>query len=301
MTPIISLVMLGSRNTRNKKIKTQDNMQKYMRFGLYGLVLLAGVLITVNGPVLLAAEASSESPDMPSSASAFDNDGSGDGFDEFDAFDDFDEFEEDEGDETKAVFDPLSGYNRVVTVVNDRLYYWVLKPVARGYGWVVPKPARQSINCFFINLGFPARFVNNVLQLKMKESSVETARFLVNTTVGVAGLWDPADVWLELPAYDEDFGQTLGHYGLGGGFHIVWPFFGPSNLRDTCGRGVDWFLSPTSYIEDDDVSLSVSAVQTINKTSLKIGQYEAMTKDALDLYVFIRDGYEQNRNKKIEE
>jgi len=293
--------MLGSRNTRNKKIKTQDNMQKYMRFGLYGLVLLAGVLITVNGPVLLAAEASSESPDMPSSASAFDNDGSGDGFDEFDAFDDFDEFEEDEGDETKAVFDPLSGYNRVVTVVNDRLYYWVLKPVARGYGWVVPKPARQSINCFFINLGFPARFVNNVLQLKMKESSVETARFLVNTTVGVAGLWDPADVWLELPAYDEDFGQTLGHYGLGGGFHIVWPFFGPSNLRDTCGRGVDWFLSPTSYIEDDDVSLSVSAVQTINKTSLKIGQYEAMTKDALDLYVFIRDGYEQNRNKKIEE
>ncbi len=221
--------------------------------------------------------------------------------DEFDAFAEFNEYADDtEGIQTET-FDPLSGYNRAVTIVNDRLYYWVLKPVARGYKWVVPEPVRQSVNCFFVNLGFPARFVNNLLQLKLQRSGVEAARFVINSTVGVAGLWDPAQVWLELPVYEEDFGQTLGHYGLGGGFHVVWPFFGPSNVRDSCGRVVDLFLSPTHYLEDDEAALCVSALETTNKTSLHIGQYEAMTDDAMDLYILLRDAYEQNRNKKVEE
>lgn len=217
---------------------------------------------------------------------------------EFDAFEDFEEFDQDTG---ERVFDPLSGYNRVMTRVNDRLYYWLLKPLARGYGFLLPEPARKGIRNVFHNLGFPVRMVNNLLQLKVKQAGTETARFVVNSTVGVAGLWDPASGWLELPVYSEDFGQTLGHYGLGGGFHVVLPFLGPSNVRDICGRGADWFLDPVHYLEDADAETAISAVDTVNGASLRIGQYEAITEDALDLYILLRDGYRDRRNKAIEE
>lgn len=216
----------------------------------------------------------------------------------FDAFESFEEFEEDS---TQTVFDPLSGYNRVMTRVNDRLYYWVLKPVARGYRAVVAEPARKGISNFFRNLGFPLRAVNNLLQLKFKRAGTETARFVVNTTVGVAGLWDAAGEWLEMPIYPEDFGQTLGHYGLGGGFHIVLPLLGPSNARDVCGKVADWFLDPVNYIEDPQVETAVTVLDVVNETSLRIGQYEAITRDSLDMYILLRDGYQNRRNKAIEE
>jgi phospholipid-binding lipoprotein MlaA len=216
----------------------------------------------------------------------------------FDEFESFEEFDEGSG---ETAFDPLSGYNRVMTQVNDRLYYWVLKPVASGYKAVMPEPVRVSIGHFFRNLAFPARLVNNLLQLKLKQAGTETLRFVVNTTIGVAGLRDPATTMLEMPVYEEDFGQTLGHYGLGGGFHIVLPLFGPSNARDTCGKVADWFLDPVHYIEDSEAKAAVNAVRVVNGTSLRIGQYEAMTKDSLDLYVLLRDAYESNRDKNIKE
>ena len=218
-----------------------------------------------------------------------------------DDFGDFDEFDEFDAPEPPPVFDPLSGYNRVMTRVNDRLYYWVLKPVARGYGAVMPRPVRRGIDNFFENLGFPVRFVNNVLQGKVHSTGVEMARFLINTTLGIGGLWDPAQRWMEIGPCDEDFGQTLGRYGLGGGFHVVLPVFGPSNVRDTVGRVADGFLNPVAYLEDSDTAMAISIGKTVNGTSLRIGQYEALTRDAIDLYVLMRDGYEQYRIKKIEE
>ncbi|ABW68084.1 MlaA family lipoprotein [Desulfosudis oleivorans] len=218
-----------------------------------------------------------------------------------DDFGDFDEFDEFDAPEQPPVFDPLSGYNRVMTQVNDRLYYWVLKPMARGYKVVMPKPVRRGIGNAFENLGFPVRFANNALQGKVHSTGVETARFLINTTLGIGGLWDPAQQWMGVGPCDEDFGQTLGRYGLGGGFHVVLPVFGPSNVRDTVGRVADGFLNPVAYLEDADTSLAISAVRTINDTSLRLGQYEALTKDAVDLYILMRDGYEQYRRKKIEE
>ncbi|MFZ5563759.1 MAG: MlaA family lipoprotein [Thermodesulfobacteriota bacterium] len=217
---------------------------------------------------------------------------------EVDPFGEFDEFDTPEQPE---VFDPLSGYNRVMTRINDKLYYWVLKPVAKGYGIVVPRFVRRGIDNFFENLGFPVRFVNNVLQLKVHGAGVETARFLANSTIGIAGLWDPAMQLMEIPPRDEDFGQTLGRYGIGGGFHIVLPVFGPSNVRDTVGRVADGFLNPAAYLQDSDAALAVSAGRTVNATSLRIGEYEALTADAIDLYVLLRDGYEQYRNRKIKE
>lgn len=199
------------------------------------------------------------------------------------------------------VFDPLGGYNRFMTSVNDKLYFWVVKPVARGYGAAVPLSARRSVVKFFNNLLFPVRFINNVLQLKFKRAGIELVRFCVNTTAGVLGFGDPARNWFSLEAYPEDFGQTLGRYGVGSGFHIVLPLLGPSNLRDLAGLFPDYFLDPVSQIKKWEEELAVKSYDRLNDASLHIGEYESIKKDALDLYPFLRDAYEQNRNQKIKE
>ncbi|MBS3754789.1 MAG: VacJ family lipoprotein [Desulfobacterales bacterium] len=198
------------------------------------------------------------------------------------------------------VFDPLSGYNRFMTRVNDKFYFWVLKPAASGYAKVTPAVMRRSVGRFFKNLGYPVRFVNNLLQLKVKRAGVETARFLVNTTVGVAGFADPAEAWMDLEAYPEDFGQTLGVYGVGSGFHLVLPLMGPSNLRDAVARVPDVFLDPLYYVEPSELAIGISAYNRVNYTSLHLGEYAELKKDAVDWYVFLRSAYEQNRRKKIE-
>jgi len=209
-----------------------------------------------------------------------------------------DEFEEGS---SPQVSDPLSGYNRFMTNVNDKLYFWVLKPVAKGYAFVVPEIGRLSINRCFKNLLFPVRLVNNLLQLKIKGAGIESARFGLNSTAGLLGFGDPAKVWLDMDAYDEDFGQTLGFYGVGSGLHLVLPLFGPKNARDILGMVPDYFLNPLNYITCTEIEISVKALDKFNYTSLHLGEYESLKKDAVDFYLFMRDAYEQNRKMKIEE
>lgn len=197
--------------------------------------------------------------------------------------------------------DPLAGYNRVMTGFNDKLYFWVFRPVASGYRWVLPQFVRRGVANFFKNLLFPVRFVNNILQLKGLHAGEEFLRFSLNSTVGVLGLWDPAAVWFDLEPRDEDFGQTLGHYGVGSGPHIVLPFLGPSNLRDTLALVPDFAFDPISVVYPLEQGITVRVYEEVNDTSLHIGEYENLKKDALDLYPFLRDVYEQNRNKQIKE
>ena len=223
--------------------------------------------------------------------------------------DDFGEFEEEFKASDKEVFDPLSGYNRAMTVFNDKLYLWVLDPVARGYQFVMPEPARRGVNNFFVNLLYPIRVVNNLLQFKIKNAGEETLRFVANSTIGVLGFWDPAKEWFGLEAHDEDFGQTLGYYGVGGGFHIVLPVLGPRNLRDVLSMYPDhyakwdnkYYLDPSSYVESDVNRLGLFAVDNVNYTSLHLDEYQSLKKDALDWYLFLRDAYEQKRDKEIKE
>lgn len=213
-----------------------------------------------------------------------------------------DELEEEFSQETESeVFDPFSGYNRFMTEVNDTLSVWILIPTAKGYRWVVPESPRRAIARFFNNLYFPVRFVNNVLQLKFKNAGEEFLRFGINTTVGLLGFTDPAKDWFDLEAHPEDFGQTLGHYGVGGGFHIVLPVLGPSNLRDAVSLAPDIYLDPISHIEDRPTALAGRAFKIINTLSLRVEEYESLRKDAIDLYPFLRDIYEQNRKRQIEE
>ncbi|MDD3476915.1 MAG: VacJ family lipoprotein [Sulfurimonas sp.] len=211
--------------------------------------------------------------------------------------------------EVKEIYDPLSGYNRIMTSFNDGAYEYVLKPVSTGYANALHKEIRISIDNFFNNIYFPMSFVNNILQGKFCYAGQEGARFVVNTTVGIAGLFDPAKSYFEIEAHKEDFGQTLGFYGVGSGPHIVLPLLGPSNLRDLAGMYPDSFLTFIDYDERSYWTLTdtppeyigAKSFEYINYISLNKERYEKMREDAVDLYPYLRDIYEQRRNKLIEE
>lgn len=197
--------------------------------------------------------------------------------------------------------DPLEPVNRALFVFNDKAYFWVLKPVAQGYRAVVPEVMRISVRNFFSNLAMPIRFVNNLLQGKIRNSGVELFRFALNSTAGIGGLFDPAKDDFRLLPRDEDLGQTFGTYGFGHGLYIVLPLLGPSSLRDAVGRAGDSFLDPLSYVEDTEVVIGAKVLHVENEISLRIGEYEELTKSALDPYVAVRDAYSRYREKKVKE
>jgi phospholipid-binding lipoprotein MlaA len=201
---------------------------------------------------------------------------------------------------TATVRDPLKLVNRGVYTLNDRLYFWVLKPAARGYAWAVPESARQGIDRAFKNLAMPRRGVNCILQGKAKAAATEVGRFLVNTTAGCLGFMDIAESRCGWQAYNEDFGQTLGRYGVGYGCYLNLPVFGPSNPRDTVGLVADMFLDPLTYLLHDlPVRVAVKAGGEVNWTSLHVGEYEKSKETALDHYVFLRETYTQYRTEQI--
>lgn len=223
--------------------------------------------------------------------------------------DDVDEFFDD-GEVQKAlpvtvvealVPDPLIKFNRAMFEVNDRLYFWCLKPVAKGYKKVTPAFFRKGVMNFFTNLGTPVRLVGSILQGKYKGAGSELGRFVVNTTVGVGGVWDPADRFLGLKPSEEDFGQTLGAYNIDNGCYIVWPFLGPSTLRDTVGKAGDVFLNPLFYLTPNELAWGLTGLDVVNETSYRIGDYETIKSTYMDPYVMIRDLYITHRKKKIAE
>jgi phospholipid-binding lipoprotein MlaA len=197
------------------------------------------------------------------------------------------------------VADPIEPVNRAIFVFNDRLYFWLLKPVARGYAFVVPEPLRIGIRNAFANVLMPVRLVNSVLQGKVRGAGRELARFTINTTIGMGGLFDTAKNDWHIPASDEDTGQTLGTYGLGHGVYLVLPVFGPSSVRDAAGFGGDTLLNPLRYLLDFRTGVAVTAGKTINNTSLKIGEYEDIKAAAIDPYLAVRDGYIQYRAGQV--
>lgn len=202
----------------------------------------------------------------------------------------------------EIISDPLEPINRAFFHFNDKLYFWLLKPVASGYKVVVPQPVRVSVRNFFYNAAFPVRFVNCLFQAKIEDAGVELSRFLVNTVVGVAGFFDMATQRFNLKRQEEDLGQTLGSYGVGPGIYINWPILGPSSVRDTVGLVGDTFLDPLNYIVPrTKYRISVKTYNGINKTSLTIGDYEDLKRAALDPYVATRDAYFQYRQNRIKE
>ncbi|OPY84839.1 MAG: putative phospholipid-binding lipoprotein MlaA precursor [Smithella sp. PtaU1.Bin162] len=213
--------------------------------------------------------------------------------------DEYDDEMEEEGEAT-TIADPLEPFNRAMYHFNDKLYFWMLKPVAKGYGEVVPEKARISIKSFFSNLGFPIRFLSCLLQADFTGAATEAGRFSVNTLWGIGGLMDPAaGKELDLQKQDTDFGLTLASYGVGHGFYIVWPVLGPSSPRDSVDIAGVYFLDPASYITPWYYDAVTKSMKIVNNTSLSIGEYEALQKAAIDPYVAMRDAYIQYRLNKV--
>ncbi len=213
-------------------------------------------------------------------------------------YDDEEDFSEE--DETAIeIPDPLEPWNMLMYQFNDRLYFWVLKPVSQGYGYVMPTVVRKGIWNFFTNLESPLQFINCLLQGKGSDAEATFARFLVNTTIGFLGFADPAGDFPVLKKTDEDLGQTFGYWGIGTGWYFTLPVLGPSTIRDSIGKAGDMFLKPTYYIHAIELSLGFQTVETINTTSFRIGDYETIKGAALDPYEAIRDGYLQLRKNKV--
>ncbi len=213
--------------------------------------------------------------------------------------DDLDNWDDEEAEDIASVADPLEWFNRAMFHFTDKLYFWVLKPVALGYRAVTPKNMRIGVDNFFTNLGAPIRLVNCILQGKTESAEAELARFLYNSTLGVLGFGNPAKNHPKLNPDPEDFGQTLATYGIGDGFYIFWPILGPSTLRDSVGLAGDYFLSPPNYVDPVELSIAIDAYDRVNTTSLRIGDYESLKKLALDPYEALRNGYIQLRQSRI--
>jgi len=199
------------------------------------------------------------------------------------------------------VSDPLERLNRTFYHFNTWLYRRVLRPVSSGYQRVAPKPVRVCVDRLFTNLEFPVRVVNNVLEARLKRAGIETARFVVNSTVGVAGLFDPATRW-KLKAQPADFDQTLALYRIPNGIYLNWPVLGPATIRGTVGLAGDSALNPLWYV---DVPLAVTAgatgLKVVNSTSLHFEEYDDVMTATMDPYVAVRSAYferHSNTSKK---
>ena len=242
----------------------------------------------------------SETPRAEASDEA-ESEGEDDDDDEYDdEYDDDDEYAEEE--DVELIPDPFIELNTGFYHFNDKMYFWVLKPVSRGYGFIVPEELRMAVRNVFYNIRFPVRFINCLLQGKVRKSGYEFGQFFINSTAGFAGLANVAANYPKLQPSAEDLGQTFAVWGFDNGAYLTLPFFGPSSLRDGLGRLGDTFLDPIWWLfEDIWVSLAIRAGETVNDVSLRIGEYEALKEAAIDPYVMLRNAYVQNRNKLIAE
>ncbi len=201
---------------------------------------------------------------------------------------------------THSPSDPLESVNRSVFAFNNVADEYVLEPVARGYVKVVPRPVRRGIGNFLSNLGYPVVIANDLLQLKFVQAARDTGRFLLNTTLGMAGFFDPAtDVGLTKT--NEDFGQTLGYWGVGDGWFLMLPFLGPSSNRDLVGLVADSYAQPINHIDfehRDEVRIGLIALTALDTRASLLGT-EQMLREQFDPYVFLRTAYLDRRRNLV--
>lgn len=189
--------------------------------------------------------------------------------------------------------DPLIGVNRAIFSFNDVTYRYAMIPIAKGYNWLFPDPLRTGIGNVFHNIKMPIRSVNYLLQLKPREAGVGLLRFVINSTVGLLGIFDPAEAWFELERSDNGFEDTLSRYGSGYGTYIVLPFFGPSDLRNGGGRLMDYALHPIPYITDQPETSVIMAADALQEFAPTAEQYETLRARSDDPYLFFRNLYLQ--------
>jgi phospholipid-binding lipoprotein MlaA len=217
-------------------------------------------------------------------------------------------------------YDPWEPVNANIFAFNLKVDRYVLKPVAKGYDFILPDVVQVGVSNIFSNLRFAPRFLNNVFQGKLKGAGIEVGRFLINSTVGLAGFFDLATK-VDLVTPEEDFGQTLGFYGVKPGPYLVLPLLPPFTVRDFVGYVGDVFLNPINWlvvpiIEVDDVPsviahknrMTSSIIQTgsrvgeiVNERSRNLQKYQGVEEATLDLYTAVRNAYLQKRGQAVRE
>jgi len=201
----------------------------------------------------------------------------------------------------EAVHDPFEKFNRGVFSFNATVDRYALEPVAKGYRAITPTPVRTGVNNALANLAAPVTFANDVLQAAPSRAGTTLARFGINSTIGVVGIFDVAR-GMGLPKHTEDFGQTLGRWGVGSGPFLMLPLFGPSSLRDAPGRIVDVAFDPLNYAQfdgDDAVRISRAAVGTIAARENAIEAIDSVRASSIDPYVTVRSTYAALREGAI--
>lgn len=191
--------------------------------------------------------------------------------------------------------DPWEGMNRGTFWFNERVDRAVLEPVATGWDWLLPERVQTSVGNFFDNLFLPIVFVNDLLQAKPVAAAQDVGRFAVNTTLGLAGLFDPASRF-GIPENDEDFGQTFGRWGCPPGPYLVLPLLGPSSLRDAPSGVLD---RAPNYFLPLAVSLGLGVVDAVNTRAALLEEIRQDREESLDFYVFVRNAFLENREHRV--
>ena len=196
--------------------------------------------------------------------------------------------------------DPYENFNRKMYGFNDGLDRAVLEPVAKGYRAVTNEPIRGGVSNFMDNLGEPVTFANEVLQGKVANAAGTVGRFVLNTTIGIVGIFDPAGA-MGIERTDEDFGQTLGRWGVGTGPYLVLPFLGSTNPRDLLGKGADAAMNPINYAEFDGDDATRIGLSVVGGISAREGAIETVdsVRDQIDPYTTVRRFYVRSRAAAI--
>jgi len=194
--------------------------------------------------------------------------------------------------------DPYEGFNRTMFSVNEAVDKAVIKPVGQGYDMAVPLPLKASVGNFFGNTADLWIGVNGALQGKFSDAGIDVSRLLINSTIGIFGLFDVASE-LGLEKHDEDFGQTLAVWGVSDGGFVFWPIIGPRTVRDTAGWGVDYFADPVGYTRSIPVRNSMVALRFVDIRASLLPADKVVEEAALDKYAYVRDAYLQRRRNQI--
>lgn len=194
--------------------------------------------------------------------------------------------------------DPFESYNRAMFEFNDGFDRHILKPVAEGYDALMPAPINTSISNLFSHLDDVVVIINDILQLKFEQTLSDVGRFTFNSTFGLLGLFDVAS-HMDLPKHNEDFGQTLGRWGVGSGPYLVLPLLGPSTLRDGPALVADWQVDPISQVEGTPERWGVISLKAVDTRAGLLRASRILDTAALDRYVFLRDAYLQRRENQV--
>ena len=200
-----------------------------------------------------------------------------------------------------GIYDPLEPWNRFWFAFNDIFYVHIAKPVFEAYQKVMPRQIREGVSNIWDNVGFPKRLINNLLQGKGKGAFVELGRFCTNISAGF-GVMDVAASKKVLVPYDpsgEDFGQTLGRWGIGHGVYIVWPFLGPSSLRESVGFAGDCVVDPFFYVYPWELSTVSELYLRFNDLEGTLSTYTSLRGIAVDPYIAVREAYISYRNQQV--